>query len=685
MIGGQQSILLGSACPTSAVIHEIGHALGLHHEQSRKDRDIWLTVMFENIDNYAYAQFQQERNSRDLGYYDYGSIMHYSQEGFSLDGNANLESVPPGIPIGQRVGLSAGDIDNISRIYGFTPSQTTITTIPEGLTILVDGERYLAPRAFNWVPGSTHTVAVDAGQDSGSPASPTKNAFVRWTDGGGLSHTFTASANQTAVAAEFQQRFRVSASVTSGNGTVSLEPASADGYYIAGTKVKITARPDAGQKFYRWAGTNPQSFGFGLAAEVLTVEVRGTLGFQAQFTADFMTSIESNPPGATILIDGFPYITPARFQSFTNGTTHTLGVEGPQYDLTSSSRLNFGGWEDGSLSTSRTVLIGATSPTYTATFSKQYFLNYKGNNGGSLTANPNNDGYYDEGSQVTLTALPRGNQTLQYWLGNVVSGDSTQNILMDRSKFIFAVFGEPLNFRPTSAASYSSNVAFDEIGTFIAPLEIVTLFGGGLGPANLASGSLDQNGRLSSVVADTRVLFDGIPAPIVYASAGQASVIVPAEVAGRVFTVISVERNGVLTGVTTASITTTLPGLFTSNASGSGQVASFNQDGSLNSSGRPAEAGSVVTLFATGAGLTDRALANGAITDSNLVRPRLPVYVRIGTQPAEVLYAGSAPTLVHGVLQVNVRIPAGLPSGNNPIKLIVGNNASAPGTTVSVK
>ena len=81
----------------------------------------------------------------------------------------------------------------------------------------------------------------------------------------------------------------------------------------------------------------------------------------------------------------------------------------------------------------------------------------------------------------------------------------------------------------------------------------------------------------------------------------------------------------------------------------------------------------------------DRALPNGAVTDFNLVRPQLPVYVRIGTQPAEVLYAGSAPTLVNGALQVNVRIPAGLQSGNQPIKLIVGNNASAPGTTVAVK
>ncbi len=689
MAGGQQTIVLGAGCEPAAVIHEIGHTFGLMHEQSRKDRDAWLTVLFENIDSVYYQQFQQLSNSRDLGYYDYGSIMHYSGEAFSLDGNTSLETVPPGIPIGQRVGLSAGDIDAISRTYGFLPSQTTITTIPEGLTIVVDGERYVAPHAFDWVPGVNHSLAVDSVQQSGSTATPTRNRFVRWTDGGAQSHTFTASADRTVIAAEFQQSFPIttgiSTAITNGTGTVTVEPASSDGYYIAGTKVKISAKPSPGQTFYRWFGSNAEYYGFGIAATTLTLEVREPITFQAGFTAQPMLSVESNPPGADIRLDGTPYLTPARFLSFTTGTTHTLAVSSPQYSPSDASRLNFAGWEDGSLATSRTVQIGALPATYSATFTTQHFVDYTTSGNGSIIASPSTDDYYDEGSRVTFTATPRGNQTLQYWLGDVVSGDPTQSIVIDRPKFLRGVFGGGLNFRPTNAASYSSNATFDQPGTSVAPLEIVTLFGSGLGPASLTTGSLDQNGRLSTVVADTRVLFDNVPAPIVYASATQTSVIVPAEVAGRVFTVIAVERSGVFTGVTTATVTTTLPGLFTSNQSGTGPVASFNQDGSLNSPSRPAESGSVVTLFATGAGLMDRSLPNGAVTDFNLVRPQLPVYVRIGTQPAEVLYAGSAPTLVNGALQVNVRIPAGLQSGNQPIKLIVGNNASAPGTTVAVK
>lgn len=686
MVGGQQTIELGSGCPKAAIVHEIGHAFGFMHEQSRQDRNRWLTVLYENVDTSSYLQFEQRTSSRDLSYYDYGSIMHYSNSGFSLDGNADLETVPQGIPIGQRNGLSAGDIDAISRIYGFTPTQTTVTTIPTGLTIVVDGERYTAPRTFSWGFGSAHTIAVDNTQLIGSTVTPTRNTFVRWSDGGSLSHTFTAGASQTVVAAEFQQSFRVQSSVFGGNGTVTVEPPSADGYYLAGTKIKVTARPAAGSQFYRWQGTSPEFYGYGLAAESMLIEVRGTLNFPGQFSDQFMTTIDSSPRLWEVTVDGVPYFTPVRFLSFTPGTTHTLSVSSPQPGFSSADQAIFAGWEDGSLSASRTIQIPPTPPNYSAKFTRQFYLYYDWNNGGSVTVNPATpDDYYDEGTRVTLTAVPRGNSTLQYWLGDLASGRSVQNIVMDRSRFLVATFGSLLSFRAANAASYLSGAAFDVPGLAVAPLEIVTLFGTGLGPATLQNGGLDPNGRLATVVGETRVLFDGVPAPIIYASAGQTSVIVPAEVAGRVFTVISVERAGQVTSIGTASITPTLPGLFTSNASGSGPVAAFNQDGSLNGPTRPASPGSVVTMFATGAGLMDRSLPNGAVTDSNLLRPLQPVSVRIGLQTAELLYAGSAPTLVHGVLQVNVRIPAGLVPGDYPIKLVVGNNATPPGTTISVR
>jgi uncharacterized protein (TIGR03437 family) len=385
------------------------------------------------------------------------------------------------------------------------------------------------------------------------------------------------------------------------------------------------------------------------------------------------------------VVDGQRVLTPIRYQSFTSGTTHTLTVDGPTYDSTSNSRLVFDGWEDGTLASARTVQIPAELGVYRASFHRQHYLNWEWQGPGALTVNPGGfDGdYYDEGSTVTVSANARGSSALQYWLGDAVSGSLTQPLVITRSKWIYGVFGNPIDFRPVNAASFSANPTFNQAATYVAPLEIISLFGNNVGPATGTLGVLDGNGRLATTLGNTRVLFDGIPAPIAYASAGQTNVVVPVEVSGRIFTVSQVERNGVLAGTTTASITNSLPGLFA--VAGTGNVAGTNEDGSYNSASRPAAAESVVTLYATGGGTTDLSLPNGAVTGSPLPRLRQPVSVRIGTQTAEVLYAGPLPNFVHGALQINVRIPAGLEPGSQPIKVVIGSNASAPGTTIAVQ
>ncbi len=90
------------------------------------------------------------------------------------------------------------------------------------------------------------------------------------------------------------------------------------------------------------------------------------------------------------------------------------------------------------------------------------------------------------------------------------------------------------------------------------------------------------------------------------------------------------------------------PGFFTSDGSGTGQAAAINHDGSLNRPSRPAAPASVIVLYATGAGITSRPVAEGQVIDPTLYYPSAPVYVRVGKLPAEVLYAGSAPQLVNG-------------------------------------
>ncbi len=218
----------------------------------------------------------------------------------------------------------------------------------------------------------------------------------------------------------------------------------------------------------------------------------------------------------------------------------------------------------------------------------------------------------------------------------------------------------------------------------VAPGELITVSGSNLGPGTPATPQIDSSGFVTARLAETQALFDGIPSPILYAASGQVSAVVPYEIAGRGSTQLVIRNAGQASAPLRLDVAGSTPALFTLDSTGQGQGAILNQDGSVNSDANPAARGSVVTLYATGAGQTDPPGVDGLISESILPAPLLAVSVSIGGQTAQVLYAGAAPGLVSGVLQINVQLPAGLSSGAVPVILQVGNTFSQPGVTLSV-
>jgi len=217
----------------------------------------------------------------------------------------------------------------------------------------------------------------------------------------------------------------------------------------------------------------------------------------------------------------------------------------------------------------------------------------------------------------------------------------------------------------------------------IAPGAIVSLFGSGIGPATTASGKLNAAGRLDVDLQGTQVRFDGVAAPLFYASAGQINLQVPYSVSGRAETEIEIVQGGVVRARMRVPIAPSMPGLFTTQ-SGVGQVVAVNEDGTLNSAGNPAARGSVVTLYATGEGQTAPGGREGYPAAAPLPQPVLGLDVMVGTSHAEVLWAGAAPGYV-GLLQVNLRLPGVFtPPGVRPLTLSVGGVASQAGVTIAV-
>ncbi|HYM10549.1 MAG TPA: carboxypeptidase regulatory-like domain-containing protein [Bryobacterales bacterium] len=220
----------------------------------------------------------------------------------------------------------------------------------------------------------------------------------------------------------------------------------------------------------------------------------------------------------------------------------------------------------------------------------------------------------------------------------------------------------------------------------VAPGEIVSIFGTGLGPAAGTVGGIDPaTGFLTASLAGVTVTFNNTPAPLFFVRQDQINAEAPFEIAAQSTASVVVNYQGTASAPVTVVVGPTRPGIF--QVPGSSQGVVVNQDGSLCDSSHPAPRGTTVTVYATGQGGIQPPLATGQLAPLSgpLSNAQAKVTATIGSSTADVSFAGMAPNFT-GLLQVNVQVPSDAPTGPSvPITLNVGGVATQANVTIAVQ
>lgn len=141
MLGGQQIVTLANNYVYGHALHEIGHSIGLFHEQNRTDRDNYITILWDNIQSSKRSQFVIDSNTRDVCGFDFASVMLYPSDAFSKQNGLNTMVCKNNYSFRcQRDSLSEGDIEGVKSIYGppFTILESDMEVVDEYVDAALD-------------------------------------------------------------------------------------------------------------------------------------------------------------------------------------------------------------------------------------------------------------------------------------------------------------------------------------------------------------------------------------------------------------------------------------------------------------------------------------------------------------------------------------------------------------------
>jgi astacin (peptidase family M12A)/chitobiase/beta-hexosaminidase-like protein len=372
-------------CTIGTILHEMGHVIGLWHEQNRADRATYITVNYANVIKGSWGNFQiQTDDVQILGPYDYASVMQYPPYSFSANGQAVIETIPAGMPLSSYEGVpalegasgqpaepafdySAGDKETILRLYGAAPTSITVTSNPVGLSVIVDGVTVTTPQTYAWPLYSVHTLNVPSEEvqslsgyivsSNPSVAATFYYTYAGWNNGGTESQTITVAPGPGAgtppfpttspqiatYSANFVQLVpytTVGVYPTTGSpGSASISPApqtySNSGgpteFFVARQQATLTATANSGWSFYEFNnGPFWLQGGLGLNPKIFDVPDTGDpVDPVAEFSNTPIYTVNVTPEtfssGIYFTVDGGFYESPKNFSEMYDGSGWSSG------------------------------------------------------------------------------------------------------------------------------------------------------------------------------------------------------------------------------------------------------------------------------------------------------------------------------------------------------------------------
>jgi uncharacterized protein (TIGR03437 family) len=276
------------------------------------------------------------------------------------------------------------------------------------------------------------------------------------------------------------------------------------------------------------------------------------------------------------------------------------------------------------------------------------------------------EGFSGDGGAATSANLSGNFGVTLDLLGNMYIADSTNNRIRE-------IYGAVPGATPEiSSAAFTNAASFASGGS---PGAIATLFAGNV-TRNLTGVIYSPSVPLSTTLAGTTLTIDGKAAPIfnIVEVNGQEQISVQVPVDATVGSPVPVVlNNGFASATVQVTFTAVQPGLFTINGT---QAAATHLDFTLITASHPAAPGETITVYATGLGAVDPAVATGEAASSTAVSNTMTTYTAtIAGQNAKVVFSGLAPGFV-ALGQVDLTVPTGAPSGLQDLVLTGGGASS---------